>query len=337
MRGEFNQRFGQNSKDRNAHDGAPVSVRGCSRRRTATPAEATRSTRGSTRAAAGYASSTPTPPPSITAATPRCIHTDPDGERDLAHGPNVRVYHFAGTEHGLGMWPPTDIQLAAADPTGAVEQSQNLRGVVDYSALLRAGLVNLDRWVTEGVEPPPSRHPRLADGTAVPPETLAPVFDRDPARALPAPPRAAAPPGLVGTLPPKPGRAFGSLVSAVDADGNEVAGIVLPELAVPVATHTGWTLRHPDIGGAEQLLVFAGATLPFPRTRAERAASGDPRPSLEERYASRDDYLARVREAALTLARAGYLLEDDIELSVAAAARFWDPFPDPDRIHRGEP
>ena len=78
------------------------------------------------------------------------------------------------------------------------------------------------------------------------------------------------------TLPPRPGRAFGSLVSAVDADGNEVAGIVLPEVAVPIATHTGWTLRHPDIGGAEQLLVFAGATLPFPRTRAERARVGRP-------------------------------------------------------------
>jgi hypothetical protein len=138
-------------------------------------------------------------------------------------------------------------------------------------------------------------------------------------------------------LPPTPGRAFGSLVSAVDADGNEVAGIILPELAVPVATHTGWTRRHPDIGGAEQLLVFGGATLPFARTRAERAATGDPRPSLEERYASREDYLARVRAAAVALAREGYLLEEDIDLSVAAAARFWDPFPDPERIQRGEP
>jgi hypothetical protein len=207
---------------------------------------------------------------------------------------------------------------------------------VDYSRLLRAGLVNLDRWVTEDVEPPPSQHPRLADGTAVPPARLAHVFAAIPrAHYLP---HHAKPRRLDwATLPPKPGRAFGSLVSAVDADGNEVAGIVLPELRVPVATHTGWTLRHPDIGGAEQLLVFGGATLPFPRTRAEREASGDPRPSLEERYASRADYLARVQEAAVLLARSGYLLEEDIELSVATAARFWDhPFSDPDRMHRGE-
>src|SRR6185437_13978188 len=66
------------------------------------------------------------------------IHTDPDGQRDAALGPYTRVYHFAGTEHGLGIWPPTDIQTAPADPTGPVERSQNLRGVVDYSPLLRA-------------------------------------------------------------------------------------------------------------------------------------------------------------------------------------------------------
>src|SRR5260370_26867492 len=61
------------------------------------------------------------------------IHTDPDGGLDLAHGPNVRIYYFAGTEHGLGIWPPTDTQLAPADPTGAVDHTQHLRGVVDYS------------------------------------------------------------------------------------------------------------------------------------------------------------------------------------------------------------
>src|SRR5262249_44361232 len=127
-------------------------------------------------------------------------------------------------------------------------------------------------------------------------------------------------------LPPRPGRAFGSLVSAVDDDGNEVAGVVLPELAVPLATHTGWNLRHPDIGGAEQLLVFAGSTIPFSRTRLERERSHDPRRSVEERYGSRADYLGRVREAARALARERYLLEEDVELSVAAAARLWHTF-----------
>jgi hypothetical protein len=95
---------------------------------------------------------------------------------------------------------------------------------------------------------------------------------------------------------------------------------------VPLATHTGWNLRHPEIGGAEQLLVFAGSTIPFARTRAERLATGDPRLSIEERYASRAEYLDRVRRAAVELAAAGYLLADDVELSVSAAARLWERF-----------
>jgi hypothetical protein len=127
-------------------------------------------------------------------------------------------------------------------------------------------------------------------------------------------------------MPPEPGKPFGSLVSAVDGDGNEVAGIVLPEIAVPLAAHTGWNLRHADIGGAEQLLVFAGATIPLARERAARAAAGDPRLSIAERYASREQYLERVRQAAEALAREGYLLADDVPLSVAAGARLWDHF-----------
>ena len=335
MRGEFNQRFGQNSKDRNnmmAHL-FPFTDQPATDPDTGMKdaLHARLDARGS-RLRAFYTNTSA----EYHRGDASLLHTDPDGTRDEPHGPNVRIYHYAGTEHGLGVWPPSQVQIAPADPTGAVDKSQNLRGVVDYSALLRAGLVSLDRWVTEGVEPPPSRHPRLADRTAVPPDRLAPVFARIPGSSYPK--HHARPRRLDwSTLPPRPGRAFGSLVSAVDADGNEVAGIILPELAVPIATHTGWTLRHPDIGGAEQLLVFAGATLPFPRTRAERAQSGDPRLSVEERYASREEYLAQVRQQARLLVQAGYLLEDDVDLSVKAAARLWDPFPDPDRIHRGEP
>jgi hypothetical protein len=125
-------------------------------------------------------------------------------------------------------------------------------------------------------------------------------------------------------LPPHVGRPYGSRVAAVDDDGNEVAGIRLPEVRVPLATHTGWTLRHPEIGGSQQLLVFAGGTLPFPRTRAERAASADPRRSIGERYRSREDYLAAIRRAARELCAERYLLEEDIELSVTMAARQWD-------------
>jgi hypothetical protein len=324
MRGEFNQRFGQNSKDRHnmmAHlfpftdqpaTDPETGVKDALHARI--DARASRLRVFYTNTSAEYHR-----------GDASLIHTDPDGREDIAHGANVRVYHFAGTEHGLGVWPPTDTQPAPADPTGAIDHSRHLRGVADYSPLLRACLARLDRWVVEGIEPPPSRHPRLADGTAVPLERLDALFARIPAASYP---RHHARPRRLDwtTIPPRAGRAFGSLVSAVDDDGNEIAGIALPELAVPLATHTGWNLRHPDIGGAEQRLVFAGSTIPFPRTLAERQASGDPRPAVEERYASRADYLERVREAARSLAQAGYLLDEDIELSVSAAGRLWDRF-----------
>jgi len=312
MRGEFNQRFGQNSKDRpwTMCHLEPFQVEPRGRLKvmyTNTSAEYHR----------GDAS---------------LIHTVPDGGRDVEHGPAVRVYHFVGTEHGTGVWPPTDSQPAPADPHGWVDRSQHVRGVVNYGRLLRACLINLDRWVTEGIAPPPSRHPRIGDGTAVPPEALAKTFDAIPGARYPR--RHARPQRLdfatdaemrrITLAPPRVGAAYGTRVPAVDADGNEVGGIVLPELSVPLATHTGWNLRHADTGGIEQLLVFAGATLPFAKTRRERESAGDPRPAIDERYPSREAYLARVREAAQALAKERYLLEEDVELSLAFAARMWD-------------
>jgi hypothetical protein len=307
MLGEFNTRFGQNSKDRNSMmdclEPAHVEPRGGLKVfYTNTSFEYHR----------GDAS---------------LIHTDATGTRDVTPGPDVRVYLFAGTEHGPGVWPPSDVQPIAADVRGWNERSQHLRSVSDYRRLLRACLVNMDRWVTDGVAPPPSVHPRVADGTAVDPTALATTFDRIPGARYP---RHHARPHRqdFSTLPPKRGEAYGTRVSAVDDDGNERAGIVLPEISVPVAAHTGWNLRHPDIGGAAQLLYFAGATLPFPRTRAERERTGDPRRSIAERYTSREDYLARVRAAAKALAAAGHLIDEDLEGSLVYAARMWDAWAD---------
>jgi alpha/beta hydrolase family protein len=331
MRGEFNQRFGQNSKDRPqmmAHVFPSTDVE--------TTDPVTEATDALHRRLGARASTLKVFYTNTSAEYHRgdasLTHTDPDGLRDVAPGPHTRVYHFSGTEHGLGVWPAADTTPIAADPSGWSERSQNLRGVVNYGRLLRACLENLDRWVTDGVEPPPSRHPRLDDGTAVPPESLAKTFGRIPDAHFPrhhARPRRLdfgpdAEGHVMSLAPPREGPLFGSLVAAVDDDGNEVAGIAVPEVRVPLATHTGWTLRHPDIGGTEQLLVFAGATLPFARTHRERLASGDPRPSIEERYPSRADYLERVRGAARELAAARHMLDEDVELSVTMAGRMWD-------------
>ena len=331
LRGEFNQRFGQNSKDRPqmmAHLFPFTDVSQSDPETGHTGALHRRLDRRNSPLKAMYTNSSA----EYHRGDASLIHTDPDGRRDRAHGPHTRIYHFAGTEHSLGTWPPTNRVLAVADPTGAVEHTQNLRGTVDYGRLLRACLVNLDRWVREGVEPPPSVHPRIADGSAVPAEELGKVFDGIPGARYPQhhphPLRldfgAHGDATSLSTVPPRRGRPYGSCVSAVDSDGNELGGIAVPELAVPLATHTGWNARHSEIGGAEQLQVFAGSTLPFPRTADERAAAGDPRPSIAERYRGRADYLDRVRAAARELSARRYLLEEDIELSVTLAARLWD-------------
>ncbi|MCZ6677498.1 MAG: alpha/beta hydrolase domain-containing protein, partial [Candidatus Poribacteria bacterium] len=172
------------------------------------------------------------------------------------------------------------------------------------------------------------------DGTAVPPAVLKKVFNQIPGANYPehhALPRRRdyglmANREQVTKLPPTEGKPYGSLVSAVDADGNEVTGVTLPEIAVPLAAHTGWTLRHSDIGGESQLLMFAGGTLPFAATASERRASGDPRRSIAERYASKENYQAQVRAAAEKLVQAGYMLEEDITISLAQASKFWDYF-----------
>ncbi|MBM3957836.1 MAG: hypothetical protein FJ313_07280 [Gemmatimonadetes bacterium] len=327
MRGEFNQRFGQPSKDRpnmlaqlfpfaDAPQLDPETGR--------TDALLGRMSRRGSRVRVFFTNTSA----EYHRGDASLIHTDPGGGRDVEHGPSVRIYHFAGTQHGAGPWPPTDVEV------GAGERARNLLNAVNYRRLLRAALVNLDRWVSEGVEPPQSLHPRTADGTAVAPERLASTFAAIPGAHFP---RHHARPrrldfGLddtvevTHTLPPRPGRPFGTLVAAVDADGNEVAGVRLPEIAVPLAAYTGWNLRHPDIGGDEQLLMFAGSTIPFARDRAERERTGDPRPSIMERYASKEDYLQRVREAAEDLARRRYLLDEDVERSVEIAAAMWDRF-----------
>jgi hypothetical protein len=130
----------------------------------------------------------------------------------------------------------------------------------------------------------------------------------------------------VATLPAKLGERYQTFVSQVDGDLNELGGIQLPDLTVPVASYTGWNPRAPETGGAGQILSMQGSTLPFAATRAERERLGDPRPSIEERYRDREDYLTRVRAAAEVLARQRYILEEDVDVVVANAAERYDAF-----------
>ncbi|HEU4753153.1 MAG TPA: alpha/beta hydrolase domain-containing protein, partial [Armatimonadota bacterium] len=101
-------------------------------------------------------------------------------------------------------------------------------------------------------------------------------------------------------------------VPACGPDDNERGMLLLPSIAVPVATHTGWNLRHPSIGAEGELLSLTGSYIPFSRTREERERSGDPRPALLERYPAFDAYLEQFTAAAKRLVQERYLLEEDL-------------------------
>jgi hypothetical protein len=256
------------------------------------------------------------------------VHTDVEARSDVDTVPEVRQYLFAGCQHTPGALPPLD-----ADPnTGG--RGLHMFNVVDYAPLMRAALVNLDAWIRDGIVPPASAVPRLADGSAVPAESLEKTFTAIPGARFPDRlPRPARldfgpewPRGICTTLPPTKGAAYGSVVSAVDADGNEIAGVRSVELRVPLGTFTGWNLRHPDQGAPGDLMSMIGSTLPFCRTADERARRGDPRPSIAERYASREEYLARVCAACAELVAERHVLAEDLDAVVARAGRQYDLF-----------
>jgi alpha/beta hydrolase family protein len=241
------------------------------------------------------------------------VHTSPDGKTDLTPPDNVRFYFIAGTQHSPARFPP------------AINNGQQPDNSVDYWWTMRALLLAMNRWVKEGVAPPPSRQPRLADGTLVAAKQVA----------FPAIPDVASPRALSGGLR-APNRLLATrieppqmsplplLVPQVDEDGNERSGIRLPDVAVPLATYTGWNFRNPAIGAPAEIVSLLGASIPFAPTRAARAKSGDPRRAIEERYRSKQDYLARCEQAAEALVKERYLLIDDVPRILQRAEDTWD-------------
>jgi hypothetical protein len=132
--------------------------------------------------------------------------------------------------------------------------------------------------------------------------------------------------GIITIEPPKVGAALPVLVPQVDLDGNETAGIRMPELQAPLATYTGWNLRDAAIGAPGTLAGNSGCMFPFSRTAAERESRGDPRPSIEERYRDSQLYLDRIRAAVRTLVSGGYLLAEDEPKLVEQARIRWEWF-----------
>jgi hypothetical protein len=247
------------------------------------------------------------------------IHISIDGQKDATIPDTTRIYFLAGGQHGPASFPPPK------------NHTQNLTNPNDYRWAMRALLVDMDRWAAEGKEPPPSQYPRIAQDTLVPLGAI--QFPKIPGIALPVHIQQAyrvdygpefRTAGVITIEPPKVGHAFPMLLPQVNQDGNETSGLRMPELQVPLATYAGWNLRSPDIGAPGELNSMQGSFIPFLRTKADRELHHDPRPSIEERYAGRAQYLEKIEAAARNLASGGYLLEGDIPQIVEHSATEWD-------------
>jgi len=249
------------------------------------------------------------------------MSTDPTGTYDLPDQPEARLYLLASKQHG-----------GAGDPT-RTGLCQQLLNPLDSAQVQRALWEDLDAWSTKGAAPPASRVPRLDDGTLVPPpdpaltgflyvgipgvtytglKTTRYRFNYGPDFYTTFVPTIN-PPVITGKYEDNPanGPIYPSYVPKVDSDGNDIAGIRLPELTVPLATYTGWGLRSGV--WANDGCEASGQYIPFEATRAERIAAGDPRPSVEERYPSFTMYRAAVMNAIDELVKSRFVLCEDTQ------------------------
>ena len=232
------------------------------------------------------------------------LHTDVEGKNDSAIDPHVRIYSIAGRAH-------TDSRI----------------GIIG-----RALLVALDRWVSHDVEPPPSQIPKISDRTLVDLAAFRKSFPDIPGALMPDsfyhPYRLNMgdrwqTKGIADNVPPKAGPRFVCLLPQVDEDGNEIAGIRLPEIAVPLATFTGWSMRSPLF--SRTLRRNEGRVWPFPVTAEERKKKGDSRKSILERYPDKTHYLSGVTKCLLNLRYQRFLLDDDVPMLLQEAAEqdYW--------------
>lgn len=247
------------------------------------------------------------------------IHVTADGKQDVPLSPETRYYFLAGVQH-----TPRALPLVKAG-------TRNLVNPVDHRPIQRALLAAMQAWLKDGTAPPDSVYPKLAAGQLTAPGALKfpPIEGVQP----PKYPRLARrldfgadlmSRGVVTQEPPAVLGAFPVLVPQVDADGIDLGGIRLPEVAVPLATITGWNLRAADHGAPDEMAEFLGSIVPFPKTREDRTNSHDPRLSIVERYGNREQYVERVNAAAADLVARRFVLPQDREFIVDRAARLWD-------------
>lgn len=243
--------------------------------------------------------------------------TDALALKDLEIGPNVRIYLFNGTQHTPYSFP---------DPVSGFKTNGN-----SYYPQLRALIVALEKWVTEGKEPPANCYSRIDNGTLVLPEKMnwpdipgvefnglvnkgamidfGPDFNmKDASGKLREPPVEVK------------GKDYPILVPQVNGDGNEIGGVQNIAMQVPLGTYTGWSLCGENYGKGD-LNGLNGMFIPFKKTKAERIQSGDPRLSLEERYGTHQNYVKAVQKAAESLVKKGFLLPMDAQAAVDEAEK----------------
>lgn len=257
-----------------------------------------------------------------------------DAAHDIPLPTEVRRYYFPGTAHGGGAGGFNEIPVSALNHYG-LATSANPRVAANPNPQvesMRALVLALINWVVKGAEPPASSYPRLDRGELVYPDTTAMGFPRIPGVALPD--HMLNPfydydfgpdfnyndlSGVMKIQPPHIRQVLPSLVPKVDADGNEISGIPSVLHQAPLGSYLGWNIATEGFY-RDRIAGFTASFIPFAKTKADRLAAGDPRPSLEERYGTHEGYVATVRAAATRSVHAGFLLQEDADRLVAAAA-----------------
>ena len=250
-------------------------------------------------------------------------HTDTQG-RDLPEPADVRLYFWSSSQHGSD-------PIAKQPGRGAHVHYSN---IVSTSMLFRAALDAMDAWVSHGTEPPASRIPTRADGTLVTMQEWREKFPAIPGAPVPREPNTLplldfgqrAESGILDTEPPRVDfdKQYTVLVPAVDADGNDIAGVRAPMVGAPMGTYTGWNIRARGYGTGA-MFRFDGSYIPFPDSAEERVATGDPRRAVLERYPTQQAYVAAIRAAARELVGQRLMLEEDVERAAANAANWGRP------------
>jgi hypothetical protein len=244
-------------------------------------------------------------------------HTDCRDGKDVELPQATRMYHLTGAPH---------MARPVGDPIWIGQLTENSMSAAPYR---RAVLALLDRWATDGTPPPASLLPRTTDGTLVSAAEVLATYPKIPGVNLPKGPsrlpRYDYGPdfdarGIVSKFPPQPvaGQEYPVSVPTVDADGNGISGLRYPDVEVPLGTYNGWSLRRAGFAEGDQFWN-TGSFVPFARTRAEREASGDPRPSIEERYANHEAYVQAVDRVCAQRVAERLMLREDAERFVAAA------------------